>query len=475
MDGGALPRPWGVWLAGVLWALCLSTGCATVAPHAPVDEGGAGGFPEASVQAFARVQEASGVLPASRLPVGAVLDVGRAVVLWRELTRGPTPPSTFAPRRVLAWLLTEALAGSEPVAYEELEALARRFGPLVLVRPDGCLVTALTGQPLQRLGPVRLVDGQWRVGGLFVGDFYFSRGGVLFPVTGALRRVDTPPLAELGLERDWLNAALDGAQEAVGEMAVALAESVLHPIRSVEGLAQLPSTVALLIASSPEYFARYGSLPREEQIREAARLSTHVLMLVGSGAGAAGRVGGLGAELSGWTLSARGELVLSAVRVSAPALGVGSLSVLHMARGKQGPAGGMGGAGPGRWIHKTPTTKSEEALAYQEQVTGRPAWWVYEVDGVEFDGFSGQDLLEDKGPGYCSFFNANGTPKYWYVNSGKFNEMMEQAGRQWAVSTGRGSSLVWFVADAKVADFLRQYFERRGWRDIVVRHLQLSR
>ena len=108
-------------------------------------------------------------------------------------------------------------------------------------------------------------------------------------------------------------------------------------------------------------------------------------------------------------------------------------------------------------------------------MTGRPAWWVYEVDGVEFDGFSGQDLLEDKGPGYCSFFNANGTPKYWYVNSGKFNEMMEQAGRQWAVSTGRGSSLVWFVADAKVADFLRQYFERRGWRDIVVRHLQLSR
>ncbi|WP_239014814.1 hypothetical protein [Archangium violaceum] len=51
----------------------------------------------------------------------------------------------------------------------------------MMVRPDGYLVTALTGTPLQRLGQLQLVEGEWRVGRLSVGDFYFSRGGVFYP------------------------------------------------------------------------------------------------------------------------------------------------------------------------------------------------------------------------------------------------------------------------------------------------------
>ena len=31
--------------------------------------------------------------------------------------------------------------------------------------------------------------------------------------------------------------------------------------------------------------------------------------------------------------------------------------------------------GPGRWTYKKPTTSSKSSLDYQEQVTGRPAWW----------------------------------------------------------------------------------------------------
>ena len=86
-------------------------------------------------------------------------------------------------------------------------------------------------------------------------------------MTGALRRGDGPPLGELGLGRDPLNAALDGAQEAMGEMVSALAASLLHPVRTVEDLAQLPTTLARLIASSPEYFARYGAMSHEDQIQ----------------------------------------------------------------------------------------------------------------------------------------------------------------------------------------------------------------
>ncbi len=465
MRGRALLR---VWL--MVWCLAVS-GCATLAAH----EGGAGGFPASPGDAFLQVQEASGLSPDVGHVEGTALDLERARALWAVLAQTPSTPRAFAPRRVLAWLLSEALQGGESVVSAELQRRVRRFERLVLVRPDGYLVTALGGHPLQRLGPVRLVDGEWRVGSLVVGDFYVSHGGVLYPATEALRRANGPPVAELGLERDWLNAALDGAQDAVGEMAGALAETVRHPIRSVEGLAQLPSGVAHLIVSSPEYFARYGAMSRQDQIREAARLSTHVLCLRGPGAGTVGRLGGRGAELPALALSARGELTLAAVRVgtgSAALVGPGALTVLHMARA---PAGNTGRAGPGHWTYKTPTTTSEEALAFQEQVTGRPAWWVYMVEDVEFDGFTGTVLLEAKGPGYCAFFNADGTPKYWYRSSGKFEEMMKQARRQWETARHVKVPLVWHVADAKVAHYLQQYFESRGLLDITVRHVPAAR
>jgi hypothetical protein len=177
------------------------------------------------------------------------------------------------------------LEGGERVEYAELLRRTRRFGFLVLVRPDGYLVAALSGTPIQRMGTLKLERGEWKAGSLVVGEFYFSLGGVLYPVNDALRRMDTLPWAELRLGRDWLNAALDGAEDALGEMAVALAQSVLHPIRTVEDLAQLPTTVALLIASSPEYFERYGAMSREDQIREAARLSTHLVKRQGTARG----------------------------------------------------------------------------------------------------------------------------------------------------------------------------------------------
>jgi hypothetical protein len=362
----------------------------------------------------------------------------------------------------------------------------------VLVRPDGYVVSALTGTPLQHLGPLRLVEGEWTAGGLRVGDFYFSRGGVFYPVTEALRRADSMPLAELGLGRDPINAALDGFQEAMGEMVVALAQSILHPIRSVEDLAQLPNTVALLIASSPEYFARYGAMSWEDQIREAARLSTHVLMMRGGAGATVGRVGGLGAELPVLSLTARGELVLGRATVAGSAttttvaVDLGALSILHMAGRGQGNGSGASGnsgqpsntasiKGPGRWTYQKPTTSSKASLDYQEQVTGRPAWWVYRVGELEFDGIRGTELLEAKGPGYCSFFNADGTPKYWYVRSGKFNQMMTQARQQSKMAERLGLPVTWHVADAKIVEFLRKEFKRAGWKNITVHHTPPAR
>ncbi|WP_245919321.1 Tox-REase-5 domain-containing protein [Melittangium boletus] len=433
------------------------------------------------------MQEASGLGEEARHPAGAALYVGQARQLLGELARTPVTSRSFAPRRVLSWLLRGALEGGERVEYADLKWRAERFAWLVVVRPDGYLVAAATGTPLQRLGPLQLVEGEWRVGRLTVGDFYFSSGGVFYPVTEALRRESVPPLGELGLGRDALNAALDGVQEAMGEMVVALAQSVLHPIRTVEGLGQLPRAVALLIESSPEYFARYGAMSWEDQIREAARLSTHVLMLVGGGEAAAGRLGGLGAELPVLSLTARGEMVWGGAVVAGgatsatAAMGIGVPSVLHMAGRGQGNTGGgnshagkstqsAAAGGPGKWTYKKPTTRSKDSLDYQEQVTGRPAWWVYMIGEVEFDGLKGKELLEAKGPGYCSFFNADGSPKYWYKNSGKFDEMLEQAESQSRMAQHLGLPLSWHVADAKVAEFLREIFNDSGWHNITVHH-----
>ncbi|WP_052517749.1 Tox-REase-5 domain-containing protein [Archangium violaceum] len=470
-----------------LAVLVVLSGCATGRAGSA---GSAGGFFE-KADSFHVVQEASGLQEESRHPVGAALQLEQAHQLLGRLAKTPVTPRSFAPRRALCWLLGEVLEDGERVDYAELVRRTRRFSRLVMVRPDGYGVAALTGAPLQRLGQVKLEEGEWRVGRLIVGDFYFSHGGVLYPVNDVLRRANTPPWAELGLERDWFNAALDGSQDAMGEMAVALAHSVLHPIRTWEDLIQLPSSVALLIASSPEYFARYGAMSLQDQIREAARLSTHVLMLLGGGQGAVGtmgRMGGLGAELPVLSLSAQGELLLAREVVAAGTMtttvGVelGSLSILHMAGGAKGNTrGGSGEAGkapppkgPGKWIYKKPTTRSEDALDYQEQVTGQPAWRVYDVDGVEFDGFTGKELQEAKGPNYVSFFNEDGTPKYWYKNSGKFDEMMDQALNQSKTAERVKLPLAWYVADPKVAEFLRKLFGDRGWK-ITIHHLSPAR
>ncbi|HZH13699.1 MAG TPA: hypothetical protein VE057_04980 [Archangium sp.] len=283
--------------------------------------GAAGGFPEQREDPFQVVQEASGLGEEARHPAGAALYLEQARQLLRQLAKTPVTQRSFAPRRALSWLLREVLEGGERVEYADLKWRAERFGLLVLMRPDGYLVTALTGTPLQRLGPLSLVEGEWKVGRLAVGGFSFSHGGVFYPVTEALRRADSPPLAEQGLGRDPLNAALDGAQASLAEMALALAHSILHPIRTLEDLGQLPATVAHLIASSPEYFARYGAMSREDQIREAARLSTHVLMLLGGARATVGRIGGLGAELPVLSVTAEGELVLGGAVVAAGTTG----------------------------------------------------------------------------------------------------------------------------------------------------------
>jgi hypothetical protein len=377
-------RPLTVLLA--LLALTGMTGCATgtssgrsFAHHDEVlppesAQGGSGFGLLEGRDDFQRLQQSAGLEEESWHEAGEELEPGDARELWASLTRTPTTLRSFGPRRTLFLLLRQVLTRDEDVAYGELLQRIGPFRALVVMRPDGYLISALTGKPLQRMGHVELREGRLMAGNFEVGAFYRDKGGVFYPVDDALR-LSGPLLGELGLEHDALNAALDGAQDALGEVGLALAQFVTSPVRSVQGLKQLPTAVAALIASSPDYFARYSALPLQEQIREAARLSTHLLMMYGSAAGTATRIGATAAALPVLSLTAEGALVVEQVAMpagaTAAALGTSVGAVYVFMESGEGPSGGQGSGatkGPGGGFKSFTEGNFRENLA---RLTGR--------------------------------------------------------------------------------------------------------
>jgi hypothetical protein len=99
------------------------------------------------------------------------------------------------------------------------------------------------------------------------------------------------------------------------------------------------------MASSPDYFARYSTVPLQEQIREAARLSTHLLMLYGNVTGATTRMSATSAKLPVLSLTAEGTLAIEQVALPAGAMvatlgtGAGAVYVLSEARKAPGESG----------------------------------------------------------------------------------------------------------------------------------------
>ena len=296
--------------------------------------------------AFQQLQESAGLQEEHSHEAGEELESRDARALWEALMRTKTTLKSFAPRRSLLFLLEQSMARKEQVPYEQLLKQVHALRYLVVVRPDGYMARALDGEPLQRMGQLQVREGRWMAGRFEVGAFYWNKGGVFYTVDGTLGRPGTM-IGELGLERDWASAALDGAEDAVSEVARAVGQLLTSPIRSVQGLVQLPSAVASLIASSPEYFALYSTLPLQEQIREAGRLSTHLLLLRGSAVGTATRVGTGGARLPVISVTAEGTLALEQVTVpvgaTATALGTGAGTVYVLSVSGAGP--GADGAG----------------------------------------------------------------------------------------------------------------------------------
>ena len=419
------------------------------------------------------------------LPGGALTPTQAARLLKRLLGK-PVTLGQFPSRLAAGYLLRKALEGGE-LSRAELLRQVERFTHLAVLRPDGCLAWVRSGKTQQRVASVEWRDGGFRAHGFELGRFYDGRTGVYRLLDGDLREADGRPLAEVYDDADYLGRSLDGAESAVVKLALSLGHFFTYPLDSLAALKNLPTGVAELIESSPEYFERFRYMTRGEQIEAVAELATNLLLTTGTAAATTRTVTGVlaGAEATVpvLSLSAQGALTLERVAVpvgrAASVLGGGSGAaiILHRANANTGQSAPSGGKGPGEWGPADEKGASERARAYQEQISGRSydeAYWVGGIGrksgGTKFDGFEEDVLLEAKGPGYAEFFEKNLSPKSWYVASGKAEELVDQARRQTERVAGRGILIEWHVAEKHAADAIRKLLAARGFPEISVIH-----
>jgi hypothetical protein len=97
---------------------------------------------------------------------------------------------------------------------------------------------------------------------------------------------------------------------------------------------------------------------------------------------------------------------------------------------------------------------SERAARYQQQITGGTTDQAYYVDGVKFDGFNGDALLEAKGPGYANFVGDDGEFKDFVLTEHKF---LDQAIRQ--DKAAGGLPIEWHIAERKAYDAMNKLFD----------------
>lgn len=309
------------------------------------------------------------------------IDPNYARRLMMQLAADAGSLAGYGPRRCLIHLLSQIASGSAVVTRAELDARSGRYARLITLRPDGYLVAALSGRPLQRAGGSLQLDaaGSVRSGGYEVGRFYHSNGGVFYNVDESLNQTG-PPIGELGLEHDLPNRVLDGVEDAVVGMVHGIAALITHPIKTIEGLAQLPGVVRQLIANAPEYWERFTAMPLGDQVQRLSELVTTLTLLYGTAAGTTTRLSAAAADLSDVTinvlrLQANGSFAVAQVTVPvgtvATALSGGPaavyvLAMANQASGGGGSSGGGGGGGGGPRLTKDPgvtLTASEEAAA----------------------------------------------------------------------------------------------------------------
>lgn len=254
-------------------------------------------------------------------PRGAPLTPQEAARVLTVLMNKPVTLGSLPPRMAACYLLREVLEGGD-VSREELLRRMERFKSVAVLRPDGYLAWTLNGRTQQKVGPVEWKEDAFRAGSFELGRFYTSNGWVFRQADAQLRPVmEGPGLAEVYDDADYISRSLDGAQEAYVDLYHAMGQLLSHPSDSIASLRHLPAGVAALIASSPEYLERFRYMTRGEQVKAVSKLTTNLILTLGTAGGTASTLtrtlGGLEVTMPVLSLSAEGLLAVRTVAVSA--------------------------------------------------------------------------------------------------------------------------------------------------------------
>ncbi|MET0403320.1 MAG: hypothetical protein ABW123_12990 [Cystobacter sp.] len=328
-------------------------------------------------------------VPSTAVPKdGRTLSPQQALELVQHLSSTSVTLGNFGLRRMAAHLLMDVAAGGESVTRDELHARMRRCAHLLVLRPDGYLVTASSGVAVQKVGEVVLAeDGTLRAGHFEVGPFYTLDGGRLFPVDGKLEvPKGARPAGIYEPDDNPGRAVAEGAVLAVVDTVEGIYRLVFYTSETLEGLAQLPGAVRQLYENSPRLWNEFRHKPYAEKVRTVSRLATGAVLTVGTAGAGTAKVAAWGDKLGSLmvpllSLSGDGRLAIRLVAVpvgnmataAAPALSATHV-LLRANSGAQGAGGGGGWppvGGPGQWVEDT-SSMSDQARDYQAQVTEAP-------------------------------------------------------------------------------------------------------
>ncbi len=130
-------------------------------------------------------------LPVEAIPQGRSVSPVQAERLRRHFALLPYLPQHYAPRVVADELLRYVEQHGQEISRWDLSRMVQEYRSLFLLRQDGFLAAALTGEPARWIGPVEVRDHGAGAGEFEIGVFYTHADGESW------RPVDRPNLDRL--------------------------------------------------------------------------------------------------------------------------------------------------------------------------------------------------------------------------------------------------------------------------------------
>ncbi|MFE8596470.1 hypothetical protein [Archangium violaceum] len=154
----------------------LASGPVACASHPPPDALAATRDALAGLDEFGALLLGAG-LPIEAIPEGRSVSPVQAERLRRHFGILPYLPQHYAPRVVADELLRYVARHGQGVSRWDLSRMVQEYRNLFLLRQDGFIAAALTGEPARWVGPVEVRENGAGAGGFEMGEFYTCADG----------------------------------------------------------------------------------------------------------------------------------------------------------------------------------------------------------------------------------------------------------------------------------------------------------